>query len=509
MKTKILISIIFSLFVLSTNAQNSSDALNYSQTFNEGTARFTSMGGAFGALGGDFSSISLNPAGLGVYRSSEFTLTPSFKSRTINSVYNGETGVDARGLLNLENIGFVYSYKPAGDRQTGLVNMNIAFGYNKTKDFNSYAVAKGYNSDNSIMDIFADQAYGFSPSELDFHVPKDNFNPYYDEPYAPWGAIMAWRTYLIDPAVGGGYIRALNNGDKVLQRNSISTAGSSGDYLFSMGFNISNKIYLGTTLTMQGLNYSYSAAYGESASGNDTLETGDRFNSLVYNQNFETVGKGYNLKIGGIYKPFDGLRIGLALHTPTYYKLQDTYSYSLSSDVHYGTISETSPNGRYDYQLETPFKAIASIAYTFKGFGLISIDVEHVNYTSMRLRNEVDGSAFTDANDAIDSTYINVNNIKIGGEVKINDFFLRGGYAFYPSPYKKGSVNENANRSIISGGIGYRSGNFFIDAAYLYSMQNEKYYFYNVQYDNYSIATKPTSTKMTEGKFLVTVGLKF
>jgi len=169
--------------------------------------------------------------------------------------------------------------------------------------------------------------------------------------------------------------------------------------------------------------------------------------------------------------------------------------------MRYGTITENSPNGSYDYQLETPFKAIGSIAYTFKDLGLLSIEVEHVNYSSMRLRDPNDGSAFTDANDAINSTYQNVNNIKLGGEVRLNDIFLRGGYAFYPSPFKKGYLNENANRSIISGGIGYRSNNFFVDAAYQYSIQKEKYIFYQ--------EANPVSTKMTEGKFLVTVGFRF
>lgn len=502
MKTKIFYTILFTTFLLSVNAQDQTDALRYSQTFNGGTARFMSMGGAFGALGGDFSSISYNPAGLGVYRSSEFTITPSFKKRSVNSDYNNSNGKDYSNRLGFDNLGFVFSFRPNNGNESGLVNLNLAFGYNRTNDYNTYSYANGKNSSNSIMDYFANKADGYSSSSLS---DSTGYNSYYSG--APWDAIMAWRAYLINPAAGGGYIAALNNGDGVNQSNTTEASGSSGDYLFSLGVNISNKLYLGASLSIQTIDYTYSAVYHEKAFlNNDTIYTGDRFNYLNYYQNFETGGRGYNLKIGGIYKPIDGLRLGFAIHTPTYYQLEDTYSYSMYSDMLYGTVNEKSPNGRYDYRLETPFKTIASIAYTFKDFGLLSIDVEHINYSTMRLRN---GNDFVDANDAIHSTYRNVNNIKIGSEIRLNKVFLRAGYALYPSPYKRDYLNQDSNRSIISGGVGYRSGNFFIDAAYLYTMQNEKYVFYDLRNLDGTSAVNPVNSKITEGKFLATVGFKF
>lgn len=506
MKSKTIYSIFFSLFILSANAQSLSDALNYSQTFNGGTARFVSMGGAFGALGGDFSSLNYNPAGLGVYRSSEFTITPSFKKRSVSSDYNGTNGLDSRNRLGIDNLGFVFSYKR--DSEHGLLNLNLAIGYNRTNDYFVNSLARGDNSVSSIMDYFAIKANGYNSTDMTIpdpiNDPNNKFNPYLDT-NAPWEAIMAWNTFLINPSTGvNNYEAALNGGDGVAQRNSVSNKGTAGNYIISLGGNFSEKLYLGVTIGLTNINYNSSTTYSEDAfQSNDTLYNGDKFYYSDYYQKFETLGNGYNLKIGAIYKPIEGLRLGFALHTPTYYNLEDTYSYSMFSSFKYGTSRSSTPNSRYEYSLETPLKVIGSAAYVFKDFGLISLDIEHVNYSTMRFRDGGDGYDYSTENENINNTYKSVNNIKIGGEVRLDKIFFRGGYALYPSPYKKGFLNDNSNRSIISGGLGYRSGNLFIDAAYQYSMQNEKYAFYNLD------GVNPVSTKMTEGKLLVTLGFKF
>lgn len=509
MKTRIFNTIILLLICGFTFAQTTSDALRFSQSFNGGTARFVGMGGAFGALGGDFGSLNFNPAGLGVYRTSEFTITPSFKNRTVSSDYNGTNGSDNKNSLNFDNIGFVFSFKPNGDSQDGLVNFNIAFGYNRTNDFNTNALAKGNNDINSIMDYFAinaDSRYICDSLTSPSNNPYKPFNKY---GVGAWESIMAWNTFLIDTMGGKNhYVASLNSGDGVKQSNSSSIEGGSGEYVFSLGTNFSNKFYIGATFGITNIDYSTTTTYGEDAyQSNGLLPNGNRFYYSDYKQTIETKGTGYNLKLGMIYKPIEGLRLGLAFHTPTYLKFQETFSYYMYSNFDFSSQETSfdinSPNSRYDYKLETPFKTIGSIAYVFKDFGLISLDYEHVNYSSMRFRDGGDGYDYANENEGIKDAYQNVNNIRVGGEVKVSNIFLRGGYAFYPSPYKDGYLNKNANRSIISSGIGYRSHNFFIDASYMYSIQKEKYVFYDLNNVN------PVSTKTTEGKLLVTVGFKF
>src|ERR1035437_2627599 len=79
------------LCAFQSKAQTDVDALRYSQIFPGGTARSISMGGAFGALGGDFSCLSMNPAGIGLYLRNEFTFTPSIMDMRSSSTYLGQT----------------------------------------------------------------------------------------------------------------------------------------------------------------------------------------------------------------------------------------------------------------------------------------------------------------------------------------------------------------------------------------------------------------------------------
>ncbi len=511
MKAKIILSAILTTCIVNVYAQGSADALRFSQVFNGGTARFTSMGGAFGALGGDFGSLTYNPAGLGVYRTSEFTFTPSFKSRSINSTYNGNSLDDSRTRFYFDNVGFVMSFKPNKSNETGLVNLNLGVGYNRTNDFFSSSLAKGNNENNSIMDYFAGIASngGYYYDDLS---QATNYNPF-TQTSAAWEAIMAWNTYLIDTAVNGGgieYTPALLQGDKVIQQNSVSTTGSAGEYVISLATNFSNKFYLGATLGVQNVVYSNSTVYSEFAyQSNGTLPNGDRFYSMDYKQTFETSGTGYNFKIGGIYKPVDGLRLGLAFHSPTYFNLTDRYSYDMFSDFLLGTSDSKTPNSRYDYNLETPMKFIGSIAYVYKDLGLLSLDYERVDYSSMRFREGGDGYNYTNENQNINNSFTGSNNIRVGGEIKAGDIFLRAGYALYGNPYKSGSLNDKSTYSTISGGIGYRSGNFFIDAAYLRTMSKEKYIYYDLRDLSGNLVVNPVSTKLSEGKMLVTLGFKF
>lgn len=502
-------SIISALILLSTSAlaQTASDALRYSQTFNGGTARFVSMGGAFGALGADFTSLSINPAGLGVYKSSEFTITPSFKRRSIGSTFNGTESTDSKNRFYLDNMGVVLSFTPLQSEEKGILNVNIGFGYTRTNDFHSNAFAKGNNNTTSIMRDYAIRANKYYCDNL---TDADDYNPY-SESGAPWDVIMAWNTFQIDTIAntnGEEYHAALNPGEGVTQKNITNTKGGSGEYDFSFAMNISNKLYIGATMGITDFSYTFNATYMEDAfESNTILNNGNRFYYSDYCQFYEVTGTGYNFKIGGIYTPTPSVRIGLGIHTPTFYSFDEKYSYIMKSNFDINGIetnfTSKSPLGQYEYHLETPFKFIGSFAYVFKNAGLISLDVEHIDYSTMKFRDGGDGYNFTKENVDIEDAYKSVINLRIGGEFKINDFAVRAGYAFYPSPYRKEFPNKDAHTSQISVGGGYRSGNFSLDMAYLHTMRTEKYKFYDM--DNLS----PVETKLNDGKFLVTLGFRF
>lgn len=488
-------------------SQSLSDALRFSQQINGGTARSTAMGGAFGALGADFTGTTINPGGLGVYQSGEFTFTPSYKRQSISSTFANSKYSDSKNKIAIDNLGLVISFKPNLGKENGIVGINLGFGYSRTNDFNGNALASGNNSTSSIMDYFALSANGIDYNKL---FKEDNQDPF-TESGAPWDVILAWNTYLIDTAQGGNgtqYVSMLYDTDGVVQKNAISTKGSSGTFDLSFALNISNKFYIGASMGISDFSYTYNATYSEDAFGsNPTLPNNVRFNYSDYSQYYETKGTGFNVKLGCIYTPIRSIRIGAAIHTPTFYSFDDSYSYTMKSSISINgaenNFSLSSPYGKYDYRFETPLKVIGSFAYIYKQFGLISIDIERLDYSSMRFSEGGDGSSYTNLNQDIGTVFKNVTNIRIGGEIRLKDISLRGGYAFYPSPISSSYLNSKADIKQLSGGIGYRIGNTSIDLAYLYTFQDGEYKFYNHD------ALSPVSTRTTSGKLLVTAGFRF
>lgn len=489
------------------NAQNLADGLRFSQTINKGTARYVSMGGAFGALGADFSSIGLNPAGVGVYKSGEFTITPSFKTQKVSSTFLGVSASDNKNRIYLDNLGFVMSFKPYKSEEKGILAYNLSFGYNRTNDFHSNAITLGDFNNYSIMDYLSAITNGnYTPTDLE---PSTNYNPFNSLGGGAWESIMAWNTWLLyeyDSGTGT-YEPAIYLQDSVNYKNIVTTEGGSGEFATAFGLNISNKLYLGASVGITDFNYIFNSTYVEEAKGSNPARlNGDRFYNLDYKQYIETKGSGFNIKIGGIFVPVPEVRIGLSFHTPTFYSFDDAFSSSIKTDFDTtGTpvyFQSNSPLGRYDYHFETPMKVIGSVAFIIMQKGLISIDVEHLDYSAMRFRRGGDGDSFWDLNSQMGNTFKSVTNLRFGGEYKLGDISLRGGYAYYPSPFKSGFLNDKSNIKQFSGGIGYRSGNVSIDFAYLKTLQDIKYVFYD-----YNI---PSATnKVRDSRLLLTFGFRF
>jgi hypothetical protein len=491
---------LLSFSTIGTMAQGVDDVLRLSnQNSLYGTARYVSLGGAFGALGADFTSLSNNPAGLGVYRSSEFTLTPSLKNRVDNTKYIGSKYSDSRTRFMFDNIGLVASFKTLKEEETGLVMVNLGLGYNRIKDFYSETTATGANDNYSILKFFASMANGNNWSNM---TGADDFDPYRDG-NAPWEAIMAWNTFLVDTLPGSDtqYQSPLFIGDGVYQDQSISSEGGIGEYTFSAGANFSNKFYAGATIGLQNVYYRQTIYYTEEAyAGNYAADP--LFRSMSYNQDLQVEGNGINFKLGFIYRPIAELRLGLAAHTPTFYNLDEKYSATMSSDFNVGTSSTETPINVYDYTIETPYKLIGSVAYTFGKVGLISADYEYLDYTSMRFGKGGDGYRFKDENETIKSVFTNAHNVRVGGEVWIGQLALRGGYAYFGSPYNNDLQLSSSAVNAFSGGFGLRMDNFSLDWAY-------QRIIYSDTYVPFVASNHFVERDVNQNRFMLTIGFKF
>lgn len=462
-------------------AQTDVDALRYSQLTFGGTARFASMAGSMGALGGDISTLAFNPAGIAVFKKTELTITPSVFAQKSTMSFNGSSAVDSKLNFNLGNIGLVAT-KNFKDTTSGWKNINFGFAYNRTNTFQARSNAQGYNTQSSLLDVFVNDANGHSPSDFD-----------------GFSTGLAWQDYLINPADSSNHYYHVIPNYGEYQQKSVETKGSMGETDFSFGANYDNRVLIGATIGYVNARYVENSVYSET----DTKDTIPYFKSFTYTQNLTSKGKGVNFKIGVIVKATDWLRLGAAVHTPTYISFHDDYNSRMQSDLEDGYVYDTtSPDGSFDYRIITPFRAMGSVGFVINRIAVINAEYEYVDYAAAQIHSSPE--YFNDVNNTISTKYKPAGNFRVGGEVRFDPFAFRLGYALYGSPYS-GGINANANRSSYTAGIGFRQNNFFMDFAYVLTMYKEYSYFYDpsIAYSN------PVQNNYKGSSFMLTFGVRF
>jgi hypothetical protein len=502
--------VFFSLAISCSYAQEPADALRYSYlTQPGGTARNQAIGGAGGSLGGEFTSLFINPAGLGFYKTGDFVLTPSLSFKNTNSNYLKNSESVKENNFNIGATGFVIG---GPTRSKSVKSLAFAVGVNRVADFNNHVYYRGTNKNSSYSEKYLEEL-------VNNHVtdPNSAASNY------PYGSSLAFNTYLIDTLQApdgslNGYRTQANPATGLLQENTINTTGGITDLSFGMGVNLQDKWYFGGTLSIPFLNYKRNASYKESDA---TSNPNNNFNYFQANESLQTKGVGINAKLGVIFKPVENVRLGLAFHTPTVYQLTDDYTSEVVTDLEgYGGAgvkhqsSTDLTNGQplqSKYNLTTPGRVILSGSYIFSGVenveeqkGFITADVEYLNYKSSSFRdvNNDTSSAryYHDLTKSLGNVYKNAINARIGGELKFNTFMVRLGGAYYGNPYQK----ETSDVVKVTGGLGYRNKGVFLDLAYVYSMNK------NINYP-YILQDKPNSPaylKTNKGNIVLSLGFK-
>ncbi|MEE2700136.1 MAG: hypothetical protein VYD71_02080 [Bacteroidota bacterium] len=453
---KLLLAFLSISLFYSSNAQTEIDALRYSKSDILGTARFSAMAGAYGALGGDFTTLSYNPAGIGFYQFSELSFSPSIYNNTTTSFFAGEKNTDESRHANFTNLGYVVS-SPKNDKQWKRINM--ALGYNRIANYKSRTYINGYNSSSSLIDHFVANA--------NTQGVINNLDGFAE--------LLAWNTYLFDPTDtidNGIYISNLNSNLSKRQEKIIESSGNSGEYVFAVGTSFEDKIYLGATFGIPNIEYYEKSTYTES----EFADTSTHLQSFEYQEEFSTVGNGLNLKLGIIARLNDWVKVGGALHSPTFYDMEDEYSTSIRANWNdtLGIMYNASPFGYFNYELKTPWKAMGSAAINIKKKALITADIEMIDYASAKFNS--DSYKFTEENKIINSTYTKATNIKLGGELKYKPFRIRGGYALYGSPFKE---NIELERKSYTFGFGIDRGYLIVDFAYVLTEGSDEHFMYN------------------------------
>jgi hypothetical protein len=479
-------------------SQTDADALRYSMIDFGGTARSLGSANAYGAVGGDFSSVSINPAGLGIYRSSELILSPGILNMKASSTFSGNSIEEENYDFYLSNASIVFSSIGESEKKDGWIGGNFGIGYNKLANYNSEVFYSGFNASSSLLDVYANSLQGINPS--------DAFSA------DPFGAGLAWETYLINPEPDDStsYYSVVNGGN-VQQSKYVSTSGGMDELAISFAGNYANKIYIGATLGIPFINYNHAETYTEE----DVNDVHDGFNSFTQTDIVNTDGAGFNVKLGLIYRINDAVRLGAAFHSPTLLQMSDTYFSEMSSSLDVADYSYDSPLGAYDYELITPWRVIGSAAITIKKAGFVSIDYEFVDYSEANFNfgygaNSVtENNAETSVNNSIDAKYGTASNIRLGGEAVYEVFRFRAGYAIMGSPFNSGIAEGDADfsKTTYTAGIGLRGENIFLDLGFAHSESTE----YDIHYLNINPDIPNTGAVIdkSENNFSVSLGFRF
>lgn len=458
-------------------AQNEIDALRYSTTYHGGSARVMSMGGAFSALGSDISSGSINPAGIGLYRSSDVQYSVGIDYTKTKSNYLNEMSTDYKYGFKTQSFGLVFSMPNAANYESGSGQVSTTFGvsYNRINSFNQNVFATGRHDSRSYLTHLTD---------------------YYNQNSNYWD--MFWETGILFEDTVTGFVTndfARDSAYQIKQYFEHRQKGNINDFNFTIGFNQSNKFYYGFSLGVLSLDHTEDIGITE----NDDKNLTQFLKGFYYNNYFSRSGLGLNFKAGMLYQVTPTVKLSLAAHTPTIISIDEDWDEKLKA--RYDNPANDTITARYyetTFSVVTPARIIAGASMVLANRVLVGVDYETAAYQTMRL--DSDRYSFIDENRSISDNYTWRHAVRLGAELRVYQFFVRGGGFYYSSPMK--STGSNMSTLGFAGGLGFRSGNFYADFAYNNSSMPYKYYIDGT--DDMRIDVDKTSNN-----FYLTFGLRF
>ncbi|MBO5894000.1 MAG: hypothetical protein J6Q31_07050 [Alistipes sp.] len=513
-----------------------SDMFTLSQVnFGFGTARSMAMAGAFTSLGGDVASMGINPAGLGMYRSNDISFSPlmGFQNAENSAMSWGDNNQSRFAVSNLGVVLNLYE-----NSKSKLVSVNFGFGYNRIADFNyrygfsseSGASSAPYRSIADAFSLMMNQS-GLFPETNDSALPYDFRDAYY------WGGMLAYNNYLLDVGVDDKGIPFYTTADRlgvnagVGHTANMQSRGSIGEYDISFGLNYNNKLYLGFTWGIQSVNWKRQIYYGEDylypegsvpVYSDDGVALSEPVKWMDYNQAVLVNGTGMNAKIGLIYRPVEALRLGVAVHTPTFYALERSYQAYMATDLNPqgNTTPELEDFGENTWDFWSPTRLMFGASYAFGRFAVVSVDYERDWYNGMRVKNIPAGFDLTaeQYRQEFRDNYKGSNTLRIGAEVKpLPSFALRAGYGVASGALRNDkSWYYNAPQiyktTCLSAGAGFAVGATTIDLSYQHinNKQTEYMLFYAMDNNGVFDTASPTyRTDLNRNYFTLTIGYRF
>lgn len=518
-------------------AQSAVDALDITPVQLRGTARFVSMGGAFTSLGGDLSSLGQNPAGIGIYRSSDLGLTVDLSIRNSSTEANDGKFSNSETFFKFDNFGYVGVMPLSG----ALRSISWGVGYNRVNSFDRTFRGQNNPTGTSLSNYIA----AYTNVSSDGLLEDNNFNPYLSTDN-DWLSILAYNSYMISNTPGSDteYAGLYQNGTHGDAIYDVRERGYTDEYNIDIAGNVSDVVFWGLGVGVVDIDYSRESYYSESMA-----------NAIVYNKdadrlvpgnagfdlyNFKrTSGTGVNLKFGVIVRPVEMLRLGFAIHTPTWYHLTHTgfgdVSFNYTPDGSNNTLTSgnnpySTPDFEYNSRLVSPWRFMFGASVVIGQQAIVSLDYERVAYGDMKMKYQSYsyngfGNSFVDntqANDDIKDFLKASNIIRLGIEYRLTrSFSLRAGYNYQTTNVKSDAADNvyqiptsgtdpsyvfSNNTSNISVGLGYKYKNWYIDAAYQYVRRDNTYHAYTSFDGNIAPSAKLTDT---HNNIVISTGVRF
>lgn len=537
-----------------SQAQSAVDLYNMSRSDLRGTARFMSMGGAFTALGGDLSSLNQNPAGIGIYRSSELGLTLNLDFQSSSATAQGHKTDESQTKFNFNNFGYIGTMPLSS---TGLQSISWGATYSRAVSFDRISSGRISNLHGASLSNYIaamSNAGGYSPDDL---LYGNNYNPYLADNGPGWLDILGFQSYVTNDVYGtdgqfGGFQGLMGDNTTGSAWFKTREKGYVDEYSFNIGGNVSDMFYWGVGIGVTDIDYKSFTQYGENLdnayitaqriapdqNGDDVYEITDGTADYALTNHLHSSGSGFNFKFGVIVKPINELRIGLAVHTPTWYQMTDTYwgamdyNYMPSDNSIYKSslsgyvLTDEGYTGSFDYNMRTPWRMMVGIAGVIGKQGILSADYEYRGTNTMQA-SDVDGYVFDGVKSDVKTYYKGTHIFRLGGELRVTpQLSLRVGYSYETSPVKKQAENDgefiwtagtnpsytfDQHTQYVTAGLGYRFSSFYIDCAYVNKQREATYHAFTPLIVGGTVVEGSPSAKIKDNnnQIVLSFGYKF
>lgn len=459
---------------------SSADAFRYADENPFGTARFRAMGGAFGALGGDLSALSVNPAGAAVFATGQMGATLHYTNRKNKSTFLGNGTDTDKDALDFSQLGGVFVYHNE-DQDSRWKKFAIAANYEMTANFDDSRYFSGMNT-NSVGDYFMGYANqnGGVPLELLQLQSGETLFDLYGYLGAVYGfgaqqAFLGYQGFVVNPLnendpTNTTYFSNVPDGGHYRQGFQMQTRGYNSKFTINFATQFTDRYYFGLNLNTHFSDYSQWTSLSES--NTNTPDAG--LQAVRFINELRTYGNGFSAQLGGIAKITPELRVGAAYETPTWTRFQDRllqrlhFVQSDQSGVWPTEFVDPGLVNEYEtYTVRTPGKWTASVAYIFGSSGLLSLDYSYKDYGNMKFTTDYDWAAdrsmAQSANRDISQQYSAVSSLRLGGEYRLQNWSLRAGFQWQQNPWEDGTLDDTLG---YAAGLGYQWGDSRIDLAY-------------------------------------------